>query len=194
MLWLYAIFSPLFALMYVTGSKHKSLEKFSIKEFLSLAMVPVYVSAALAFGLMFLGAVMNSGAADGKVTSNIVSVDSPTDDPGTTTFAFLGDNGVKLTTKGLLDPKASGAAHKALSTGTGIIGTIIVNTLALVILWMAVMAALGASKITESAVKPIADMGNSVGELMKHAPQYIPIPGTNGQSMKSVTQGVSNVK
>lgn len=37
------------------------------------------------------------------------------------------------------------------------------NVLALVILWMAVMAALGANEITEAAVKPIADMGNSVG-------------------------------
>lgn len=50
------------------------------------------------------------------------------------------------------------------------------NILALVILWMAVMAALGANKITEAAVKPIADMGGSVGQLMKSAPQYIPIP------------------
>ncbi len=31
------------------------------------------------------------------------------------------------------------------------------NVLALAILWMAVMAALGSSKITEAAVKPIAD-------------------------------------
>lgn len=56
------------------------------------------------------------------------------------------------------------------------------------------MAALGASKITEAAVKPIYDMGNSVGELMKHAPSYIPIPLSGGHSMKSVTQGVSGVK
>lgn len=59
MLWMYAIFSPIFALNHVLGSKNKSLEKFTIKEFISLAMVPVYVSAALAFGLMFLSLVMN---------------------------------------------------------------------------------------------------------------------------------------
>ena len=60
MLWLYAMFSPFFALTYVLGDKAKKLEKFSIKEFISLAMVPVYVSAALAFGLMFLGLVMGA--------------------------------------------------------------------------------------------------------------------------------------
>ncbi len=59
MLWMYAIFSPLFALNYVLGDKAKKLEKFTIKEFISLALVPVYVSAALAFGLMFLSLVMN---------------------------------------------------------------------------------------------------------------------------------------
>lgn len=128
---------------------------------------------------------MNSGAASGKVSSDIVSVESA---DKTTTFKFLGENGITLKTIGLLDPEATTGAKKALNTGTGIIGTIIVNTLALVILWMAVMAALGASKITEAAVKPIADMGGSIGELMKNAPQYIPIPGTSGQSMKSMTQ------
>lgn len=54
MLWLYAMFSPFFALNFVLGDKAKKLEKFTINEFISLALVPVYVSAALAFGLMFL--------------------------------------------------------------------------------------------------------------------------------------------
>lgn len=60
MLWLYAMFSPFFALNYVLGDKAKKLEKFTIHEFISLALVPVYVSAALAFGLMFLGLVMGA--------------------------------------------------------------------------------------------------------------------------------------
>ena len=62
MLWMYAIFSPLFALNYVMEFKSdsfKGIKQFSIEKFISLAMVPVYVSAALAFGLMFLSLVMN---------------------------------------------------------------------------------------------------------------------------------------
>ena len=73
MLWLFAMFSPLFALNYVLGgSKSKSMEKlskFDITHFISLAMVPVYVSAALAFGLMFLGAVMNGSNPEGGKAS-----------------------------------------------------------------------------------------------------------------------------
>lgn len=62
--------------------------------------------------------------------------------------------------------------------GKGIIGTIIMNVLALVILWMAVMAALGANHITAHAVEPLANMGNEIGKLAAHAPQYIPLtPG-----------------
>lgn len=76
MLWMYAIFSPLFALNYVLGDKlkDKGADKFTIKEFISLAMVPVYVSAALAFGLMFLSLVMNKD--DYTKTGMVAKVDS----------------------------------------------------------------------------------------------------------------------
>lgn len=50
------------------------------------------------------------------------------------------------------------------------------NILALGILWMAVMAALGASKITEAAVAPIKGFGDEIGKLAMKTPQYIPIP------------------
>ena len=89
---------------------------------------------------------------------------------------------------GVITKGAKDGLTGALNLGGGFIGTVIVNVLALAILWMAVMAALGANEITEAAVKPISDMGHSVGELMKSAPQYVPIPGMSGQSMKSMTQ------
>jgi malonyl CoA-acyl carrier protein transacylase len=137
---------------------------------------------------MFLSAVIGlKGPTDGVVDSGIVKVETTA--PNIAKFSFLGDkNGVTLTTIGLLDSETTKTVGGVFNKGRSIIGTIIVNTLALVILWMAVMAALSASKITGEAVKPIADMGHSVGELMKNAPQYVPIPGTNGQSMKSMTQ------
>lgn len=50
------------------------------------------------------------------------------------------------------------------------------NVLALVILWMAVMAALGADDITGAAVAPIQSFGDEIGKLAMKAPQYIPIP------------------
>ncbi len=56
-MWMYAIFSPLFALRYFLSDKVDKdglLSKFEFKEFIGLAMVPVTVSAALGFGFMFL--------------------------------------------------------------------------------------------------------------------------------------------
>lgn len=43
-------------------------------------------------------------------------------------------------------------------TGQGILSTVILGFLALVVLWMAVMAALGADEITGHAVEPIASL------------------------------------
>ncbi len=56
-LWVIAIFSPLFGLFYFLEGKGKFAEQmkdFSFTSFISLALVPVYVSAALAFGLLFI--------------------------------------------------------------------------------------------------------------------------------------------
>jgi hypothetical protein len=200
MLWLFAMFSPLFALMYVMGKseKFKALEHFSVTKFISLAMVPVYVSAALAFGLMFLGLVMwatgnEEKTGNGKLTSGVVDINSL--NGNTTIFKFWAEkNGITLITNGLLDSEAKSWVSSALDIGKGIIGTIIMNVLALVILWMAVMAALGSDEITKAAVSPISEMWDSVWKLMKSAPSYVPIPGTGGQSVKSVTQWVSGIK
>ncbi len=35
------------------------------------------------------------------------------------------------------------------------------------------------STITETIIKPLVEFGNSVGELAKAAPTYMPIPGTS---------------
>lgn len=57
-LWLIAIFSPLFGLFYYIDGKTKAADdlksKLSFPVFISLALVPVYVSAALGFGLLFI--------------------------------------------------------------------------------------------------------------------------------------------
>ena len=170
MLWLYAMFSPIFALNYVLGSKNKSLEKLTVKEFISLAMVPVYVSAALSFGLMFLSLVMNP--ANYWSTDSIAKIKSDT--KGEQSFKLWWENGVMLTTKG--DPNLMDWLNGAFQTGQGLIGSVIMGFLALAILWMAVMAALGSSKITEAAVAPIKWFGDEIGKLAMKAPQYIPIP------------------
>ncbi len=88
-LWVIAIFSPLFGLFYYLEGKGKlaeSLKNISFTSFLSLALVPVYVSAALAFGILFIkkaestqinpknstffaeGTASDGGTEDGKMT------------------------------------------------------------------------------------------------------------------------------
>jgi len=96
MLWLFAMFSPLFALNYVMdfkGSLKDSVGKLSVTKFLSLAMVPVYVSAALAFGLMFLGLVMGAtgqkAGDSGILESSNVKIETKVDGKSNmTTFQF----------------------------------------------------------------------------------------------------------
>lgn len=202
-LWLYAMFSPIFALNYVMDFKNESVKgsvgRMSIEKFLSLALVPVYVSAALAFGLMFLGLVMN---AKGTITSTAgegsliweSGVEVNTTKDGVSTFKFWE---VTLTTKWVLTGEQKKWLNGALDLGKGIIGTIIMNVLALVILWMAVMAALGADDITKAAVAPIKSFGDEVGKLALKSPQYIPIPLPGGHKvsmagMQSVPNTISS--
>lgn len=188
-LWLYAMFSPIFALNYVMEFKNESVKgsvgRMSIEKFLSLALVPVYVSAALAFGLMFLGLVMNAkwatptgaGWENGKITWDIVQWETK---DWISTFTFWD---VTLTTKWVLTKDQKSGLNGALDLGKGVIGTIIMNVLALVILWMAVMAALNADEVTKSAVAPIKSFGDKVGELALKSPQYIPIPLPGGSKV-----------
>ena len=72
-MWMYAIFSPLFALKYFLSDKvdkESVLSKFDVKEFIGLALVPVVVSAALGFGFMFIMVfnqhMVNSGTDESK--------------------------------------------------------------------------------------------------------------------------------
>lgn len=195
MLWLYAIFSPLFALTwFFTGKWWEGLKKLekhmTIQKFISLALVPVYVSAALSFWLVFLGATINWSNASDNPTWQLKwdNVNITTDDKTQTqTFTFWSDKATAVTFKTIwvLNKQSTSWINTALDMWKWIISTIIINILALVILWMAVMAALQANEITWSAIKPIADFWASIWKLALESPKYIPlkIPGTDGKSI-----------
>jgi hypothetical protein len=55
-------------------------------------------------------------------------------------------------------------------------GTLLMQLFGLAVLWIAVMAAINQSKITQAVVDPIAKFGAQVGGLIQKAPQYTPIP------------------
>lgn len=61
-------------------------------------------------------------------------------------------------------------------------GTIIVDIIALLFIWMAFMAAKWVSKIVNAAAKPFEDMGNSIWKLGASLPKYmpLPVPGVKG--------------
>ena len=100
-LWIFAIFSPLFGLFYYLEGKgflenlHK---KFGFSEFIALAMVPVYVSAALGFGLMFIK--MASEVKINPANSTFFAEDSKDDQskPGGAVFR-IGPNDPKKSTQ-----------------------------------------------------------------------------------------------
>nr|MDD3720299.1 hypothetical protein [Candidatus Gracilibacteria bacterium] len=187
-LWLYAMLSPLFGLMYFLGDKGgETLKKFNFKELFALAMVPVYVSAALSFGLLFLY-VAGKGMVANTNNSN-------------STNQIITDKGIKVgpITIEILGTGAGASSGKSgdgdktfldlLLGGTGsLIGKLILQVFGLALLWIAVMAALNASNVTKSIVEPIEKFGKSVGSLAMSAPKYIPIPGTGGLSAQGLSQ------
>lgn len=162
-LWIYMMLSPVFGLLYFFWKWSEWVgdiwDKFNIKEFIALALVPVYVSAALAFGLVFI-LVASEGIKETNSKEDVLEA-----------------GGFSLTIIG---------AHASWESEKSVIAKLIVEIFGVVILWIAVMAALGASKTTKSVVEPIAAFGKSVWELAAKAPTYAPIiPTGNGKERMS---------
>ena len=64
----------------------------------------------------------------------------------------------------------------ALNATGGIIGTIIIDIIALVFIWVAFMAAKNVSKAVKAAVEPFEQMGKNIGKLGMSLPKYAPLP------------------
>ncbi|MCT4617391.1 MAG: hypothetical protein N4A38_04235 [Candidatus Gracilibacteria bacterium] len=171
-LWLYTIFSPFFGIMYFFGDGFggEKLKKFTFKEFISLVLVPVYVAAALSFGLLFISLISTNA----KYKSQTVFTEA---EPGKTIINIAP---VTVTVIGDIFPKSGNQS----GDGVNIFARLIMYLFGITILRLSVMAAFKSSSITEAAAAPIIKIGQDVGNLMKKLPQNIPIaPG--GLSMKS---------
>ena len=198
-LWLYMIFSPAFGLLYFFWKEKDGFieGKFSITEFISLALVPVYVSAALAFGLLFtFVAGMSFNEQNGSMVFKYKEITTPTVYDNTKLVAkwkwsrisFLDQYHVDL----YWDYGTSGKkTFEAMGMMKSWIGTIIMQFFGLAVLWISVMAAMWASKITWAVVEPIAAFGKQVWGLVAKSPQYAPIFG--GQSMSSMKTTAGSV-
>lgn len=212
-LWLYMIFSPVFWLLYFFWKEKEGFMewKFSFTEFIWLAMVPVYVSAALSFWLLFIFVAWLSfntddggkwslfldyhEIKDGKLNGNEAVVYTGKDKDKLVSQSW----GTRVTFLGQYSIDIYGGIGTSTKTGlewlnimkSGV-GTLIIQMFWLAVLWIAVMAALWASKITWAVVEPIASFGKQVWGLIAKSPQYAPIFG--GQSMSSIQAAGSSIK
>jgi len=168
-LWIYMMLSPAFWLLYFfwKGSEWmwETGEKFNIKEFIALALVPVYVSAALAFGLVFI-----------LVAGKWITLEDP-NEPDTMKAGWF-----------TITMIWAQGWSESWESSWSVIGKLIAQIFGVVILWIAVMAALWASKTTKTIVEPIQAFWKSVGDLAAKAPTYAPIiPTWKGQMQSAAS-------
>lgn len=180
-LWLYMMLSPVFWLLYFFDKNEwgGAFDHFNIKEFFALAMVPVYVAAALSFWLLFLS-VVSTGMWDSSVSDSNSIVWFNFKWENATMSIWQEPSKVTLTIKWWWQKVTQDWAELVnwvFSSGKGMIWSLILQIFWIVILWMAVMAAFKSSKITNTVTEPIQQFGNSVWQLMAKAPTYAPIFG-----------------
>ncbi|QFR39388.1 hypothetical protein A9Q91_04110 [Candidatus Gracilibacteria bacterium 28_42_T64] len=191
-LWLYMIFSPVFGLLYFFGKENEGFldGKFSVTQFFGLAMVPVYVSGALGFGLLFIFVAGNGFATENNTLNTVIEFGDEGEYSHIILFPESG-NSFKVSIKGEKGSESATKMNNVLNGSKGIFGEILMQLFGLAILWISVMAALKGSKITEAVVQPIADFGKQVGSLVAKSPQYAPVFG--GKSATELSTAASTV-
>lgn len=188
-LWIYAMLSPLFWLMYFFWKwKEWFFEKFNLVEFFHLAMVPVYTMLALSFWMLLIFQTWQglSSWNSWSIWWDILKAEKGKNDD------------TKLVLNGKFNliiewwiPKEShmlwNIFKTTADTGLWIIWVLILKIFWIIILWWTVMMALSKSEITKTMVEPIASFWSQVWKLAQSLPQYTPIlPG--GQSLQSLWQ------
>lgn len=198
-------------------------ESFTIKEFIGLAFVPAIVWLTLSFGLILINAVSSGkmdtapgtppcseslikntgcvlwsimGSKENSITRKIANPDTPEATTinsitmGWITVEFKWKAGAAQPAK---DAASASSAMSVLDSAGGIFGTLIIDIIALVFIWMAFMAAKNVSKAVSMAVEPFEKIGKQVWGLAQSIPKYTPIPGL-GMSMSGVEKGIGKVE
>ena len=181
-LWIYMIFSPAFWLLYFFNKWEWwewAFQKFNFKEFIWLAMVPVYVSAALSFWLLFLFVIWSNfhKEANGKPIDMSAKI-------GTKKIFESSDSESKICAWELmcftikwkwLLWSSSSKAWEVFWAVQSSLWRLMLNLFALALLWIWVFTALKQSKITEEITNPISEFWKSMWSLVAKAPQFMPI-------------------
>lgn len=199
-IWIYMMISPLFWLMYFFDKSSgwwEFFDKFNIKQFISLAMVPVYTMLALTFGLLFIFVVAEWMAAGNTSTSinwlQSVKINQGAEDKNESILVIGWSEDDKENFSLVVKWAAANEENLTNIRGTiidesnwtlWVIGTLIMKIFGIVVLWWAVMAALRTNEVTKAVVEPLHAFGTQVWQLATKSPQYAPIFG--GQSMQSM--------
>jgi hypothetical protein len=200
-----------------------SEDSFTIKEFIWLAFVPAIVWLTLSFGLILINAVSSGkmttapgtppcsealikkegcvlwsimGSEKNSITRKIINPD--TLEATTVNSITMGWITVEFkwkawAAKPAKEADSASSAMSVLDSAGGIFGTLIIDIIALVFIWMAFMAAKNVSKAVAMAVEPFEAIGKKVGTLAQSIPKYTPIPGL-GMSMSGLEKGIGKVE
>lgn len=201
MLWLYIMFSPFLALAYFFGKDWwKSFESFNFSKFLSLAMVPVYVAAALSFWIVIMTN-MKDWVSDWELGLFNMTYES--------SFAVPGEDNQPVSwvvmVLGGTDPKWE-EWYKVVFSGIELenltdfdtgetwspVWIFIAYLFWICILWTAIVAALKTNEITWSAIQKFESMWTNIADIWKSIPAHTPLPFMNGQTFDSMWRWVSN--
>lgn len=193
-IWIYMMISPLFWLMYFfdkTSGWGEFFDKFNVKQFISLAMVPVYSMLALSFWLLFLFVIWNwmtdkkSDVLQGVQIQEGESTDS-------SKIVIWWDSNWKwgfslsVVWSPANEQNITWFIKNVGNNTLWVVWTLIMKIFGIVVLWWAVMAALRSNDMTKAIIEPLHAFGWQVWWLITKAPQYAPIFG--GQSMTSMSQ------
>lgn len=183
---------------------------FSLREFIGLAFVPAIVGITLSFGLVVVSAIRTPAPINTEqctTTKLTITTDEKWNYTwGGCQIAGLfwnGNNkiirglkdgieyniisvaGIDMTFRGKAKSDKSSAEEantvmNALDSTGGLFGTIIIDIIALIFIWVAFMAAKNVSKAVSAAVQPFEDLGKSIGKIGASLPKYMPLPIPGG--------------
>ena len=190
-LWLFTMLSPIFWLMYFfdknDGWGEWFLSKFSFKQLISLALVPVYTILALGFGFLFMFIIINWMWDNANYSAGVEFSKVKLDEKWITIKNIdWQDKDFRLNVT-WVDGGGSGKTLSNLfKSWLWSVWNLLMKIFWVVVLWVAVMAALNSSDITAVIVKPLYDFWNQVWQLVAKSPQYMPLFW--GQSMQSMSR------
>ncbi len=189
-IWIYIMISPLFWLMYFfdkTSGWWEFFDKFNIKQFISLSMVPVYTMLALSFWMLFMFVIWSQMWASTSWTENNSSVRLTQSTEDWSDVLNIWEFKLEILWSPANPENITWLLWKISDNALWVVWTLIMKIFWIVVLWGAVMAALRTNEVTKWIVEPLYSLWNQVWQLAAKSPQYAPVFGWQSmQSMKTV--------